>query len=45
MPPSIDPLSDKNVELAPDIIQLLHDKYGLDMVALLHGAHDRIELG
>ena len=45
MPPSIDPLSDKNVELAPDIIQLLRDKFGLDMVALLHGAHDRIELG
>ncbi|MGD8875114.1 MAG: glycosyltransferase [Gammaproteobacteria bacterium] len=30
VPPSIDPLSDKNVELAPDIIQLLRDKYGLD---------------
>jgi len=30
IPPSIDPLSDKNVELEPEIIQLLHARYGLD---------------
>lgn len=30
IPPSIDPLSDKNVELEPEIIQQLHARYGLD---------------
>jgi trehalose synthase len=30
IPPSIDPLSDKNRELGPEVIQLFQDKYGLD---------------